>query len=124
MAQRIVTLIGLISQYSYSITEHMMDMEKLVNRICQNGDVELLKMKLNDIVIDHGLLANCDVSLINQDNPVSIILSYISNIVVISFKLEKIKSNVTVYKTGKISINKMADDDKDEIIQKIIQLTC
>jgi len=124
IAQRIVTLIGIISQYSYSITEHIMDMGKLVNKICQNESIELLKMKLSDIVIEHGLLVNCDVNLMNQDNPVGIVLRYIANIVVISFKLGKINTNLTVYKTGKISINKMADDDKEEIVQKIIQLTC
>ena len=46
IAQRIVTLIGIISQYSYSITEHIIDMEKIVNRVCQNENTELLKIKL------------------------------------------------------------------------------
>lgn len=124
MAQRIVTLIGMISQYSYSITEYIVDMEKLVNRICKSESIELLKMKLSDIVIEHGLLANCDVSLMNQDNPSGIALRYIANIIVFSFILENINTVVTVYKTGKISINKITDNDKEEIVQKIIQLAC
>lgn len=124
IAQRIVTLIGIISQYSYSITEHIIDMEKIVNRICQNESTQLLKIKLSDIVIEYGLLVNCDVNLINQDNPVGIVLRYIDNIIVISFKLGEIDTNLTVYKTGKIFINKMVNDDREEIVQKVIQLTC
>ena len=124
IAQRIVTLIGIISQYSYSITEHIIDMEKIVNRVCQNENTELLKIKLSDIIIEHGLLVNCDVNLINQDNPEGIVLRYIDNIIVISFKLGEINTNLTVYKTGKISINKMVNDDREEIVQKVIQLTC
>lgn len=34
MAQRIVTLIGTISRYSYSITEYIVDMDKIVNSVC------------------------------------------------------------------------------------------
>ena len=124
MAQRIVTLIGTISRYSYSITEYIVDMDKIVNRICKSESIELLKMKLSDIVIEHGLLANCDVSLMDQDNPNGIALRYIANIIAFSFILEKVNTVVTVYKTGKISINKIADNDKEEIVQKIIQLTC
>ena len=60
----------------------------------------------------------------DQDNPNGIALRYIANIIAFSFILEKVNTVVTVYKTGKISINKIADNDKEEIVQKIIQLTC
>lgn len=124
MAQRIITLIGIISKNAYSITEYVVDIEKLVNRICQNNSIELLKMKLIDITLDKGLLVNCNVNLLNQDNPGDIARKYVRNIVVISFRFEKINTNITVYKTGKISLSKISDDDKEEIIQKIIRIAC
>ena len=114
----------IISKNSYSITEYVIDIERLVNRICQNENIELLKMKLIDIIIDEDILVNCNVNLLNQNNPVAIALKYIKNIIVITFKFEKMNTNVTVYKTGKVSISKITDEDKDEIIRKIIQITC
>lgn len=124
MAQRIITLIGITSKNAYSITEYAVDIEKLVERICQNDSIELLKMKLIDITLDKGLLVNCDVNLLRQDNPTDIARKYVSNIVVISFRFEMINTNITVYKTGKISLSKISDDDKEEIIQRIIRIAC
>lgn len=124
MAQRIITLIGITSKNAYSITEYVVDIEKLVDRICQIDSIELLKMKLIDITIDKGLLVNCNVNLLNQDHPTDIIRKYVSNIVVISFRFEKVNANVTVYQTGKISLSKISDDDKDEIIHRIIRIAC
>lgn len=124
MAQRIITLIGITSKNAYSITEYDVDIEKLVERICKNDSIELLKMKLIDITIDKGLLVNCNVNLLNQDNPTDIARKYVSNIVVISFRFEMSNTNITVYKTGKISLSKISDDDKEEIIQRIIRIAC
>ena len=124
MAQKIITLIGITSKNAYSITEYVVNIEKLVDRICQNNSIELLKMKLIDITLDQGLLVSCNVNLLNQDNPVDIARKYVSNIVVISFRFEKINTNITVYKTGKISLSKILDDDREEIIQKIIRIAC
>ncbi|RFZ78810.1 hypothetical protein DS742_11930 [Lacrimispora amygdalina] len=124
MAQKIITLIGIASKNSYSITEFVINIENLVKRICKDKNIELIKMKLVDITLDKGLLVNCVVNLLTQDNPTEIVMRYISNIIVISFKFEKIVTNVTVYKSGKFSISKIDSDDKDEMIQKIIKITC
>lgn len=124
MAQKIITIIGIASKNSYVITEYVINTENLVKRICKNKDIELIKMKLVDITLDKGLLVNCDVNLLTQDSPTEIVMRYISNIVVISFKFEKMLSNITIYKSGKFSISKIDIEDKDEMIQKIIEITC
>lgn len=124
MAQRIVTLINVISKNSYSIMEYIIDIKKMVEKICQRDDIELLKMKLIDITLEKGILVNCNVNLLNQDNPIDIIHKYVSNIVAIAFKFEKINIGVTVYKTGKILLSKNLNDDKEDIIQKIIKIAC
>ncbi len=123
MAQKIITLIGIASKNSYSITEYTINIKNLVNRICEDKSIELVRMKLTDIILDKGLLVNCVVNLLTQDNPTEIVMRYIGNIIVLSFKFKEIKANVTVYKSGKFSINKIEIDDEDEIIQKIVKIT-
>lgn len=45
-------------------------------------------MKLVDITIDKGLLVNCNVNLLSQNNPTDIAHRYVGNIVVLSFKFK------------------------------------
>ena len=122
MAQKIITLIGIVSGNAYSITEFVINIEKLVQRICEKPDVKLIRMKLADITIEKGVMVNCSVSLFSQDDPISLTLKYVNNIVVIAFKLGEISANITVYKSGKFSISKVGDDEKDELIQNIIHI--
>ena len=79
-------------------------------------------MKLVDITIEKGVMVNCSVNLMAQDNPITLVLKYARNIVVIAFRLGEIAANITVYKSGKFSISKVDDDAKDELIQSIIQI--
>lgn len=122
MAQKIITLIGIVSGNAYSISEFVINIEKLVQRICEKPDVKLIRMKLADITIEKGVMVNCSVSLFSQDDPISLTLKYVNNIVVIAFKLGEISANITVYKSGKFSISKVDDEEKDELIQNIIRI--
>ena len=122
MAQRIITLISVVSENAYLITECIINIEKFVQKICEKSDVKLVKMKLVDITIEKGVMVNCSVNLMAQDNPITLVLKYARNIVVIAFRLGEIAANITVYKSGKFSISKVDDDAKDELIQSIIQI--
>lgn len=124
MAQRIITLIGIISENAYSITDSVFNMKKIVKKISYNKGVQLLKAKLEDIIIEKGVVVDCNVNLLSQDNPVDIVRKYIENIIVISFRFEKLDVNISIHKTGKISLNKINEDDTDELIQKVIDLIC
>lgn len=122
MSQKIITIIGVASGNAYSITEFNISIEKLVDRICSDHDVTLMKMKLSDITLEQGVLVNCAVNLMTQDNPKILALKYIQNITVITFKLANIATNITVYKSGKFSISKILEEEKDEVIRKIIHI--
>lgn len=122
MAQRIITLISVVSGNAYLITEFNINIEKLLQRICEKSDVKLVKMRLVDITIEKGVMVNCLVNLIAQDEPVALALKYAQNIVVIVFRLGEIAANITVYKSGKFSISKVDDDEIDELIQNIIHI--
>lgn len=122
MAQRIITLLGVASNNAYSITEFVVDVEKLVKKICIEQNIELIKMRLADITIEKGVMVNCLVDLVKQEDPECLALKYIDNITVIAFKLKEIPVNITVYKSGKFSIGKIEPDAKDELIQQIVQI--
>ena len=122
MAQRIITLLGVVSENAYSITEFVIDIEKLVRGICKKNSVVLVKMRLTDITIEKGVMVNCSVNLLAQDEPRELALKYVNNIVVITFRLEKMVANITVYKSGKFSIGKVDNDERDELIQSIVQI--
>ena len=49
---------------------------------------------------------------------------YLDNIVQISFKIEGIEGRINIYKSGRVSITKLLEEDKDELIQKILQIIC
>lgn len=122
MAQRIITMISVVSENAYSITEFVINIESLIRKVCMKPDIVLVKMKLSDITIEKGVLVDCSVNLITQDEPKELALKYANNIVVISFRLEDITSNITVYKSGKISIGRVSEDEKDELIENIIRI--
>ena len=112
MAQRIITLISIASGNAYSITEFVINIERLVRKICKETNVVLTKMRLADITIEKGVMVNCSVKLLAQDDPRELALKYIKNIMVIAFRLEGTEANITVYKSGKFSISKVAEDEK------------
>ena len=122
MAQRIITLIGIVSENAYSITEFVFNIEKLVRKICEKPDVKLVKIKLVDIAIEKGVMVNCSVNLMAQDDPVTLTLKYVKSIVAIAFRLGEISTNITVYKSGRFSLSKVDDNEKDELIQSIMQI--
>ena len=121
-AQRIITLIGIVSKNSYIISDYMVDIEKLVKRICEKENVELLKMRLKDISLEKGVLVSCSINLATQDEPKQLALKYIKNIVVVSFRLSKVPANVSIYRNGKFSVSKISDEEKDEMVKKIIEI--
>ena len=122
MAQRIITIIGVASKNLFLISEFIINIEKLLHKISLEKQIELLKMKLIDIPIEKNILVSCNVNLSAQDEPYEIALKYVNNIMVISFKLKQIPVAVTIYKSGKISIGKISEDEQDELVHIIMQI--
>ena len=124
MAQRIITLIGLLSQNSYSITEHIIDIGSISKKICVMPEIKLLKVKLIDIIIDKEVIVDCNIDLMIQDRPEDIVLKYADNIIQVSFKIDGVDGKISIYKSGRFSATKLHEEERDELIQKIIQIVC
>lgn len=124
MAQRIITLIGLLSQNSYSITEHIIDIGSISKKICVMPEIKLLKVKLIDIIIDKEVIVDCNIDLMIQDRPEDIVLKYADNIIQVSFKIDGVDGKISIYKSGRFSATNLHEEERDELIQKIIQIVC
>lgn len=122
MAQRIITIVGVVSKNSFFISEFIINIEKLLHKISLEKQIELLKMKLIDIPIEKNILVSCGVNLSSLDEPYEIALKYVNNIMVLSFKLKQLPVVVTIYKTGKVSIGKITEDEQDELVQILMQI--
>lgn len=122
MAQRIITLLSILSNNSYIITEYILNMQELVEKICHKSHYKLLSMKLKDIFIEKSVLVNCTINLTLSDNPQYLVLKYINNISQITFKINNIFPSISLFKSGKISISKFEDEEKYEVIDEIINI--
>lgn len=124
MAQRIITLISFFSKNAYTITEYIIDIKNIVKKICMMSEIELLKMKLIDITIDKKIIVDCNVNLAIQDSPEEVVLKYADNIIEVSFRIMGLDGKINMYKSGRFSLGKIQDEEKDELIQKIMEIVC
>jgi dephospho-CoA kinase len=127
-AQRFITILAQAADNKVSIDLRTIDFKSLLDRIINNPSITLSRIKLNDIVIDNGVVANCSVNLGNLDNPKAIIAKYKDNITQLSIVLGKnefpddLAVAITIYSTGSISIFKDRDSISGDIIDMIQNL--
>ncbi len=122
IAQRIVTLLGIISGNSYIISRYIIDIRKTAENVCKNTNIKILKLKLVDIPIEKNILVNCIVDVTVQENPKALIEKYIDNINAISINIKDINTTVTIYKTGRITVGKIVYDNIEDIVEKIFKI--
>ena len=122
IAQNLITALGIASGNSIISDSYNVNLKKVVDKIIYDESIEVLRMKLNDIVIDKGILVSCNVYLSTQNEPKRLVEKYINNIVQLSFLSKTIGVNFTLNSLGKITINKNNDDNYDELINNIMDL--
>lgn len=127
-AQRLITLISQACNNDVVIDFYEIDFKNLIKRITIIPDITISKMKLENIVIDLGIVANCNVNMLNQDNPNELIKKYYNNISQISVIMGNRYSSdesvsLTVFSSGTIVVYKDRDSISEETvtaIQKIV----
>lgn len=87
------------------------------------SEIELLK-EIDRYSSGEKYCSDCNVNLAIQDTPEEVISKYLDNIVQISFKIEGIEGRINIYKRDRVSITKLLEEDKDELIQKILRIIC
>ena len=81
-------------------------------------------MRLTGIVIDQGIIANCSVSLKEQDNPQELVKKYLDRISQISVSIGQNEQAVsmTLYSSGAVVVYKDRDEMTDEAMNIISEM--
>ena len=116
-----ITMLEQASHNSLIIDYNETDFKAMLKRLMKDSAVTFSKMKIVDIVIDNGIVANCSVNLINHDNATALVNKYMDSIAQISVLIGKEMQGVsiTLYSSGSVVVFKDRDDIDDEVMNSI-----
>ncbi len=92
-----------------------------VKKLLANRNVKFSRMRITDVVIDEGIVANCSVNLTSLDEPYRMVEKYmecISQLTAVIGKEVNLVS-ITLYTSGSVVISKDRDDIDDETLDII-----
>lgn len=124
VATSFLTALELASNQHITIKYKDSDYKQIIKYLLSNPNVVFTKMKITGIIIDQGLIANCIVSLREQEEPNIIITKYLDNISQIGFVIGKneLATTLTVYSSGAVVIYKDRDDIADGAMNIISEM--
>lgn len=121
VASLFITTLEQASNNSLIIDYNKTDFKTMIKRLITNHTVSFSKMKIVDIVIGDGIVANCNVNLSNYDNPSALVTKYMDSIaqITVSFGVETTAVSVSIYSSGSVVVFKEREDIDDEVINAI-----
>lgn len=126
VAQRLITLITQVCDNRVIIDIYHVDFKQMLMKISKLENVTFSKMKLENVLIDLGIIASCNVPLQNLNNAKGLIMKYSENVSQLSLTLGKSFENnsvqLTFFSSGSIVIYKDRDSIPDEIITEIQEI--
>lgn len=119
-----ITLLEQASSNSITITSRNTDFKFLLRRIMHENTVKFQRMKISNIVIDQGVVANCSVNLCAIDSPSSLVVKYIDSISQITLAIGDVMEllSLTLYSNGSIIIYRDRDDIGEDVFSKIVSI--
>jgi len=123
IAQKLITLLSQACDNQVIIDIHQIDFKRTLQKVVKLEDASFSKMKLENVLIDQGITASCNIALIHLDNAKDLVKKYSDNISQLSLLLgDRFGDNfvsLTLFSSGSIVIYKDRDSISDEIIAKI-----
>ncbi|WP_418755479.1 hypothetical protein [Eubacterium ventriosum] len=97
------------------------DFKTMLKRLMKDSLVLFSKMKIVDIIIDDGIIANCSVSLSNYSNVTELINKYMDSISQITVLLgqDMYGVSMTLFSSGSVVVYKDRDDIDSEVMNSI-----
>ena len=97
------------------------DYKRAILNLLHTDSVVFKRMKIIDVIIEHGIIANCIIHLNNQENIDALIKKYIDQIsqVTVFIGTEEDGTSLTWYATGSIIVYRDRDDISSTVISEI-----
>jgi len=116
-----ITTLEQAANNSLIIDYNQTDFKLMLNRLISDRSVSFSKMKITDVIIDNGIIANCSVNLLNCENSIDLVQKYIESIaqITVIFAKESQPVSITLYSSGSVVVFKDRDDIDDEVMNSI-----
>lgn len=116
-----ITTLEQSSNNSIVINYNETDFKAMIKRLMIDSSVSFTRMKIADIIIDNGIVANCSVNLANHDNATNLVNKYIDSIAQISAIIGKEMQpvSITLYSSGSVVVFKDRDDITEDVMNSI-----
>lgn len=120
-ASLFITLLEQSAQANIIIDLKQMVFKDMINKLLKNSSAKFMRMKILNVVIDNGIVANCNVNLSQLDQPSDIIKKYLDSISQITLFLGAEGNSVSmiIYSSGSVVIYRNRDEISDEIMNDI-----
>ena len=116
-----ITALTLAANNLAIIENNDSDFKKMLLKLLGCDDVNFIRMKLHDVLIEDGIVANCSVALEGRDNIAQLIKKYMDKIVTVTLQIVSGESvtSVMLYSSGAMVIFKDRESIPDQVIDKI-----
>lgn len=120
-ASAFLTAIETASNHQATIEYKDSDFKKMIGYLLKNPEVGFVRMKIMDVFIDQGILANCIVNLKGQENSRKLVEKYLNNISQISVLVGKdeLSVSITIYSSGSVVVYRDRDELPDDAMNVI-----
>lgn len=97
------------------------DFKKVLLKVLGCDDVKFIRMKLHDVLIEDGIVANCSVTLEGRDNIAQLVKKYMDKIVTVTLQIVSGESitSVMLYSSGAMVIFRDRENIPDQVIDRI-----
>lgn len=121
LSSRFITALTLASNNLAIIESKESDYKRVLFKLVNCKDVKFIRMKLHDVLIEDGIIANCSVALEGRENATQLIKKYIDKVVTVTLQIVS-GDNVTavmLYSSGAMVIFKDRENIPDQVIDRI-----
>lgn len=124
IASAFLTALDTASKNQLIIDYKDSDFKRMVKYLLNTPEATFVRMKMVDIVIDQGILANCTVSLKGLDNSRNLVEKYLNNVSQMSVLVGKdeLAASLTIYSSGAVVVYRDRDEMPDEAMNIINEM--
>lgn len=126
IALKLITALSLSMHNEVIIESITTDIKEAINLALLENEANVVRIRIEDVIIDDGIVANCSVNLSGQENYNELLKKYIKNITQATLSIydEEPENQIsfTIYSSGAVVVYKDKNEIEDnalEIIKKI-----